>query len=24
VVCLNLGAILIRNHLRKKYKTATF
>ncbi|MDP1579971.1 MAG: phosphate ABC transporter permease PstA [Candidatus Didemnitutus sp.] len=24
VVCLNLGAILIRNHLRKKYRTATF
>lgn len=24
VVCLNLGAILIRNHLRKKYKTSTF
>ena len=24
VVCLNLGAILIRNHLRKKYKVATF
>lgn len=24
VVCLNLGAIIIRNHLRKKYKTATF
>jgi phosphate transport system permease protein len=24
VVCLNLGAIIIRNHLRKKYKVATF
>ena len=24
VVCLNLGAIIIRNHLRKKYKTSTF
>jgi phosphate transport system permease protein len=24
VVCLNLGAILIRNHLRKKYRTSTF
>jgi phosphate transport system permease protein len=24
VVCLNLGAILIRNHLRRKYKTSTF
>ncbi len=24
VVCLNLGAIMIRNHLRKKYKTSTF
>lgn len=24
VVCLNLGAILIRNHLRKKYRAATF
>ncbi len=24
VVCLNLGAILIRNHLRKKYKVSTF
>lgn len=24
VVCLNLGAIIIRNHLRKKYKASTF
>lgn len=24
VVCLNLSAILIRNHLRKKYRAATF
>lgn len=24
VICLNLGAILIRNHLRKKYKVSTF
>jgi phosphate transport system permease protein len=24
VVCLNLGAILIRNHLRNKYRAATF
>jgi len=24
VVCLNLSAILVRNHLRRKYKTSTF
>jgi phosphate transport system permease protein len=24
VIVLNLGAVLIRNHLRKKYKTNTF
>ena len=24
VICLNLGAILTRNHLRRKYRAATF